>query len=84
MLHKFKTWIDNHFSISNKLVLYFLIIFFGFSILLYNIIPVLLNYPPDTINTTFDREVSLLYYKYQFLLVVIGIAIFFTIYSYLQ
>ena len=80
MLHKFKTWIDNHFSISNKLVLYFLIIFFGFSILLYNIIPVLLNYPPDTINTTFDREVSLLYYKYQFLLVVIGIAIFFTIY----
>lgn len=79
MLNKIKNGIK-HLSISNKLVLYFLIIFFSFSFLLYNIIPILLNYPPDTINTTFDREVSFLYYKYQFLLVVIGIAIFFTVY----
>jgi len=70
----------NKLSISNKLILYFLIIFFTFSFLLYNVIPILLNYPPDTINTQFDREVSILYYKYQFLLVVLGIAVFFVIF----
>lgn len=79
MLEKFKQ-LKKHLSISGQLVLYFLIIFFAFSILLYNIIPILLNYPPDTINTQFDAEVSILYYKYQFLLVVIGISIFFTLY----
>jgi len=70
----------NKLSISNKLVLYFIIIFFSFSILLYYEIPVLLNYPPDTINTPFDKEVSIVYYKYQFLLVVLGITIFFVSY----
>ena len=79
MLEKIKQF-KKKLSISSQLVLYFLIIFFAFSILLYNIIPILLNYPPDTINTQFDAEVSILYYKYQFLLVVIGIAIFFTLY----
>ena len=44
---------------------------------MYHAIPVLLNYPPDTINTTFDREVSILYYKYQYLLVVLGITLIF-------
>ena len=70
----------NKLSISNKLVLYFLFIFFASSLLLYYVIPILLNYPPDTINTTFDREVSVLYYKYQFLLVVMGIATFFVLF----
>lgn len=78
----FKT-LQNNFrklSISNQLVIYFLIIFFAFSFLLYNVIPILLNYPPDTINTTFDKEVSILYYVYQFLLVVLGISVFFVTY----
>ena len=67
-------------SISNKLVFYFLIIFALFAILLYKIIPIILSYPPGAINSQFDKEVSILYYKYQFLLVVVGIAIFFTAY----
>jgi len=66
-------------SISTKLVLYFLAVFGLLAIILYNIIPILLNYPPDTINTTFDKEVSFMYYKYQFLIAIIGIALFFTI-----
>lgn len=67
-------------SISNKLILYFIVIFGMFSVLLYYIIPIILNYPPGAINSEFDREVSILYYKYQFLLVVLGIIIFFTLY----
>ena len=39
-----------------------------------------MNYPPGAINSQFDKEVSILYYKYQFLLVVVGSAIFFTAY----
>ena len=62
-------------SISTRLVLYFVTFFWILS--LYHAIPVLLNYPPDTINTTFDREVSILYYKYQYLLVVLGITLIF-------
>lgn len=70
----------NNLSISTRLILYFLVIFALFSILLYKIIPIILNYPPGAINSQFDKEVSILYYKYQFLLVVSGIAVFFTIY----
>lgn len=64
-------------SISTRLVLYFVTFFWILSVILYHAIPVLLNYPPDTINTTFDREVSILYYKYQYLLVVLGITLIF-------
>ena len=70
----------NNISISNRLILYFLIIFSAFAVLLYKIIPIILNYPPGAINSQFDKEVSILYYKYQYLLVVIGIALFFTAY----
>ena len=49
-------------SISNKLILYFIVIFGMFSVLLYYIIPIILNYPPGAINSEFDREVSILYY----------------------
>lgn len=79
MLKKLKRAL-NKLSISNKLIIYFLIIFFFFSALLYVVIPILLNYPPDTINTQFDREVSILYYQYQYLLVVLGISLFFSLY----
>lgn len=77
MITKLKKIFQN-LSISTRLVIYFIFIFGIFSILLYYAIPVLLNYPPDTINTEFDREVSVIYYKYQYLLVVIGIIIIFT------
>ncbi len=67
-------------SISNKLILYFLVLLIILSIILYNLIPILLNYPPDTINTKFDKEVSIVYYGFQFLFVILGISLFFTIY----
>lgn len=71
---------SNKWSISNKLVLYFLVIFSLFALLLYYIIPIILNYPPGAINSTFDKEVSILYYKYQYLIIVSAIAIFFVTY----
>lgn len=70
----------NNISISNKLIIYFLIIFGIFALLLYYVIPIILNYPPGAVNSAFDKEVSILYYKYQYLLVVLGITIFFTTY----
>ena len=79
MIKKLKQKFYN-LKISTRLILYFLIIFSLFSVLLYNIIPVILNYPPGAINSAFDKEVSTLYYGYQFLIVVLSIAIFFTSY----
>lgn len=79
MIKKLKQKFYN-LKISTRLILYFLIIFSLFSVLLYNIIPVILNYPPGAINSAFDKEVSILYYRYQFLIVVLSIAIFFTSY----
>ena len=70
----------NKISISNKLVFYFLAIFSLFSLLLYFIIPVILNYPPGTINTSFDKELSFLYYKYQFLIAIFVIGFSFVLY----
>lgn len=70
----------NDISISNKLIIYFIFIFGAFALLLYYVIPVILNYPPGAINSEFDKEVSIIYYKYQYLLVVAGIIIFFTAY----
>ena len=67
-------------SISSRLLLFFIIIFGILSVVLYNIIPIILNYPPGAINSEFDREVSILYYKYQFLLVVFGIILFVALY----
>lgn len=79
MKKKFKEHFNN-ISISNKLVLYFLLIFGFFALILYYLLPVLLNYPPGAVNTSFDKEVSVLYYKYQYLLVILAIIIFFTSY----
>ena len=70
----------NKIKISTKLILYFIIIFGMLSALLYYIIPIILNYPPGAINSEFDREVSILYYKYQFLIVVLGIILFVALY----
>ena len=56
----------NNISISNRLILYFLIIFSAFAVLLYKIIPIILNYPPGAINSQFDTEAPILYYQYQY------------------
>ena len=67
-------------SISNQLVLYSALSTFLLSFLLYFVIPIIFNYPPGTINTQFDKEVSIVYYKYQFLIAILGVLLFFTIY----
>ena len=67
-------------KISNKMVLYFCILIIIVGSIFYFILPNLLNYPPDTINTQFDKEVSILYYCFQFLIAIIFILLVFTIY----
>ena len=67
-------------KISNKMVLYFCSLVVVISAIFYFILPNLLNYPPDTINTQFDKEVSILYYCFQFLIAVVFILLIFTIY----
>ena len=67
-------------SISNKISLAFAIIILAVGIVFYFLLPELLNYPPDTINTQFDKEVSKLYYIYQYMIAVGMIISIFTIY----
>ena len=64
-------------NISTKIAIYFSIITMVVSILFYFLLPTLLNYPPDTINTEFDKDVSLLYYVYQYAIAVCSIIILF-------
>ena len=60
-------------SISNKISISFSIITLIVGIIFYFLLPNLLNYPPDTINTEFDKEVSKLYYIYQYLIALTSI-----------
>ena len=62
-------------SIKKKVILIYNITLFIDAIILYNMIPFLLNYGPGTINTTFDKEVSggLMFYQ-QIIVVVIGLS----------
>ena len=67
-------------KISNKMTLYFCLLLITIGVVFYFILPTLLNYPPDTINTQFDKEVSVLYYCFQFLIAFAFILILFVIY----
>jgi len=67
-------------KISTKMVTYFCTLTTLIAILFYFLLPSLLNYPPDTINTNFDKEVSIIYYIYQYLIAIIFILMLFTIY----
>lgn len=60
-------------SISNKISASFSIITLIVGIIFYFLLPNLLNYPPDTINTEFDKKVSKLYYIYQYLIALTSI-----------
>ena len=53
------------FSISTKIAFSFTIITILVAMVFYFLLPTLLNYPPNTINTQFDKEVSKLEYIYQ-------------------
>ncbi len=72
--------IFNNMKISTKMTLYFCILLITIGVVFYFILPNLLNYPPDTINTQFDKEVSVLYYCFQFLIAFLFILILFVIY----
>ena len=68
------------FNISTKIAFSFTIITIFVAIVFYFLLPTLLNYPPNTINTQFDKEVSKLYYIYQYLIAISGILLLFIIY----
>lgn len=67
-------------KISTKLSILFTILTLAVAILFYFLLPSLLNYPPDTINTEFDKEVSKLYYIFQYTIAIAVIIVFFNIY----
>ena len=75
MKHVFK-----NMNISTKMTLSFCSLLIAICAVFYFILPNLLNYPPDTINTQFDKEVSILYYCFQFLIAVFFILTIFIIY----
>ena len=72
--------IFKNMKISNKMTTYFCFLLILIGLVFYFILPNLLNYPPDTINTQFDKEVSTLYYCFQFLIAILFILIIFIIY----
>ena len=63
-------------KVKSKIIITYAVSITIACILLYFIIPVLLNYGPDTINTEFDRQVSggLCYYQ-QILLIGISLVL---------
>ena len=67
-------------SVSTKMSLFFVLILCFLAIFFYNGMPILLNYPPDTINTEFDKSVSITYYVYQCLALIISLIILFVLY----
>lgn len=71
---------NKKFSISAKIAFSFSLITVLVGIVFYFLLPTLLNYPPNTINTSFDKEVSKLYYIYQYFIAISGIIILFIIY----
>ncbi len=67
-------------NISRKISISFSIITIIVAVVFYFLLPSLLNYPPDAINTQFDKEVSKLYYIYQYMIAVAVIILLFIIY----
>lgn len=67
-------------KISTKMAISFSILALLVATLFYFLLPSLLNYPPDTINTQFDKEVSKLYYIFQYMIAVFSILILFVLY----
>lgn len=67
-------------KVSTKLSIYFTLIALFVGVIFYFLLPNILNYPPDTINTEFDKEVSKLYYIYQYSIALIGIITIFIIF----
>lgn len=67
-------------KISTQMSISFILIATLICVLLYFVLPIILNYPPDTINTQFDKEVSIIYYVFQYIIAVFGIMTFFIIY----
>ena len=71
---------EKNLKISTQISMAFTVITILVGILFYFLLPNLLNYPPNTINTQFDKEVSKLYYIYQYLIAIAGIISIFIIY----
>ena len=62
-------------KISTRISIYFALLILLIGTIFYFLLPSILNYPPDTINSQFDKEVSKLYYVYQFALALVAIIV---------
>ena len=71
---------NKQFNVSTKIAFSFTVITILVAIIFYFLLTSLLNYPPNTINTQFDKEVSNLYYVYQYLIAISGIILLFIVY----
>ena len=60
----------NKIPLNMKLTLACILVVLIISLLYYPLIPILLNYPPDSINTSFQIEVNYFYYTTQYLAIV--------------
>ena len=65
----------NKIPLNMKLTLACILVVLVISLLYYPLIPILLNYPPDSINTSFQIEVNFFYYTTQYLAIVCFIVI---------
>ena len=67
-------------NISTQMSIFFILITSLVGIAFYFVLPNLLNYPPNTINTEFDKNVSGIYYIYQYAIAICAILFIFTLY----
>ena len=65
----------NKIPLNMRLTLACILVVLVISLLYYPLIPILLNYPPDSINTSFQIEVNFFYYTTQYLAIVCFIVI---------
>ena len=65
----------NKIPLNMRLTLACILVVLVISLLYYPLIPILLNYPPDSINTSFQIEVNYFYYTTQYLAIVCFIVI---------
>lgn len=60
-----------HFKTTTKIFLFYLFIPFIIVLILYPLLPIILNYPPDSINNMFQISLDGLTYTQQYLMIVI-------------
>ena len=65
-----------HIKSTTKIFLFYLFIPFIIVLILYPLLPIILNYPPDSINNAFQISLDGLTYTQQYLMIVILFSFF--------